>query len=431
MSSSEASFYSARSQAPAEQAHSPEHSAHAALIVDSQRVTPRADLLRATAYQAAFVGAATAATFGAGRTSGQVGTKQGARRIGAGAATGPAPDSAAEVVVQLAKDLLVHLGTTAAGAAINTAAPLTLLPAANLIGLKFARNSASDVVPDSSVEGLNTLVPGAGTALRAEAAHKQTAADSLASNSSIASGEVAFDLMNAVRGAAVGAAELGPIAAFGTGTLVSALGGAGTGLGMAYQQATATLQVPSPQAIERAVQRADIEQLDSSARQQLLSELLAHGNDLKLFAVKPTASTLAAFQAAWANSPHRVPRPAAAPELQRSMSERASALFLTMGNVARAVGDRFLRLNEATIITDAVLALAPRALTGADANGARVLAAVANSVAIHPAVPRWFVKLGEIAAHDAARLSANQRTADQRHAATLAAPTSATAAANV
>ncbi len=389
--------------------HDDQMQAHNSLIRASQETRYRA-LFGASAQQAASIGLGTAMTFGLGRSVGQEASGQ----IGNFGKSGAA-DSATEVALQFARAALGHGGASLGGGLFNTATPYVAAALANLIPLKFAPNDACELVPLKKIDLMNALVPGAGDALLAECSSLQGAAARLDSDSSIKAGEWAFDAANAARGAGLANDVLHPAAAVGVGTLVSALGGVGTGLGMAYQQATATVQVPRLAELEQAVQAAGS---DPQRGAKLLELLTSHHSDsLNLFkVVKPPVSTAQAYRNAFRNSPLRAPKPSESPDAGRSMVQHASAVAQTVANVTAAVLDRSLELSKATAATSAMTAVTKIAMQGgADKNGDRIIAAVGLATAIHVAVGPWFQKVGAIASRDAARLQRNQAAADEAH----------------
>ncbi len=405
--------------------------AHDSLILASQETKHRA-LFGAAAHQAADIGLGSALTFGLGNSGGQEIanqiTDQFTSRIAAFAnftnfGNSGAPDSARGVALHFARAAIGHVGASLGRGLFNTAAPYLAASLVNMIPCQFAPNDARELVPQEKVDLMNELVPGAGDALRVECSIMQGAAATLSSASSIRAGEWGFDSANGARGAALANQALHPVLAVAAGTLVSALGGLGTGLGMACQQATATVAVPRLAALESAVRAAHG---DPGSATQRLDSLIRHDCDnLNLFkVVKPAVSTAQAYHNAFKNSPLRAPKPRAAPNAPRSMVQQANAVALTVANVCAAVADRSVEMSKATAATSAMTAVTKLAIAGgADKNAARITAAVGLAVAIHVSVAPFHKKLGEIAARDAARLQRNQAAADQAHASRQVTPT--------
>lgn len=276
---------------------------------------------------------------------------------------------------------------SATGGVGNLLGQYVVGPLVNMVPRQFAAIDARAVVPDEMVHLMNQMQPGAGDALRTQAAATQKDAAAIDSNSNVQLGQVSFDLVTAARFGIQGAQPLGVLGQVGAGLSVSATAGAVIGAVMAMRQSVATVEVPDLTALRQAAAQGT--PLADVPRQPAPLFYAKHNNPGAAAAQAPERALIGrmadSVQQAFVNGP-----------LMEPPGTGSNRVVQTASNVAASTWRRAVEMGKATVQTAAYTAVSNLAAGATQGDMARrAVLAVGNALGIHAAIPRWFGALAQ------------------------------------
>jgi hypothetical protein len=324
------------------------------------------------------------------------------------------------------------------GAVGNLAGQFVAGPVLNLIPRQFQPIDARAVVPQETVDLMNTLKPGAGNELRDQVKAAQGEIANIASPSNVLLGQISFDAVTAGRFAGQSGTPLGVAGQVGFGLAVSATAGTMIGAAMAVRQSVATVKVPDIAGLREAVAAspadgaAALANVASKEVPLFFAKHTATGGSATVMdaAQRSTAAQIrdsvlqvasgvvnfpqaagAAVKQAFVAGPLLDPLPTAQGAQGSGTAGRALA---TASNVAGSGLRRFLQMAKSTAMTTGMSTASAMLASATEGPARRAVLAVGNAVGIHAAIKPWFNALvRDIPAGDNAMKAQRQETVNK------------------